>query len=465
MPKPAAKTGRAPPPRRRLAKVGLLAAACLTAAAPRAAAAAPLDEVPPKRALPAYDGRSEAGTTPGEVLIVIPRVIFFPAYAVTELLLRRPLGALTIAAERGHWIDALTNVFTFGPHHNIGIVPTGLVDTAFRPTVGVYGFYDDFLVPKNELRLHASFGGTDWLRLTLADRIPMGGRTYLKPRLEMAHRPDFVFYGLGSRSLARDRARYGSDYVDGSFALDAPLPAGWLVHTYAGARTVRFHDGTCCGDPSLVALDASRGSPLPPGFENGYTGVRAGVNIAFDTRRPRPEPGSGGRIEGHAEYGADLRDLPSSGWVRYGGTVGGFLDVTGHNRVLALSATALFADPLGARDIPFTELVLLGGTAPMSGFYQGRLTGRSAALLALEYRYPVSAFFDASAQIELGNVFDAHLAGLSAENLRLAAAFGIRTSGSRDHSFNILFGGGTETFGQGGRLSEARFVIGGTQGF
>ncbi|MEO7328033.1 MAG: BamA/TamA family outer membrane protein, partial [Minicystis sp.] len=182
-------------------------------------------------------------------------------------------------------------------------------------------------------------------------------------------------------------------------------------------------------------------------------------------RRPRPAPGSGARVELAAEYGANLRDPRASGWARYGGTVGGFVDLTGTNRVLSLSATALFADPLGQGEIPFTELVQLGGTNPMGGFYQGRLTGRSAAVVALEYRYPIWAFLDASAQLAIGNVFDVHLAGLTPENQRLSFAFGLRSAGERDHSFNILFGGGTETFGQGGHISELRFLIGATQGF
>ncbi|MEO7327244.1 MAG: hypothetical protein ABI193_01610, partial [Minicystis sp.] len=263
----------------RLARVCIIAG-CLAAAPARAAAATPEDESPPKRALPAYDGRPAVGTTAGDVLLGIPRALLFPVYVVTEYVLRRPLGALTRAAERGHWIETLTDAFTFGPNHNIGIVPTGLIDTGFRPSIGVYGFYDDFLFAKNQLRLHASFGGVDWLRLTVADRIPMGGQSKLTLRVETAHRPDFVFYGLGPRTLSRARGRYGSDYVDGSASLDAPLPAGWHLRTYGGIRTVRFRDVTCCTDPSVVQVATVRGTSLPPGFVSGYTGLRTGATVA-----------------------------------------------------------------------------------------------------------------------------------------------------------------------------------------
>jgi hypothetical protein len=101
----------------------------------------------------------------------------------------------------------------------------------------------------------------------------------------------------------------------------------------------------------------------------------------------------------------------------------------------------------------------------MSGFREGRLLGRSAAAATLEYRYPIWAFLDGSAQLAVGNVFNEHLDGLEPKNLRLSFDFGFRAAGVRDHSFSVLMGAGTETFGQGARLNEARLLIGATNGF
>lgn len=133
--------------------------------------------------------------------------------------------------------------------------------------------------------------------------------------------------------------------------------------------------------------------------------------------------------------------------------------------MLSLEGTVRFADRLGGADIPFNELVQLGGSGPMSGFHEGRLLGRSAAALTLEYRYAIRAFLGSSLQLSVGNVFDAHLADLSARDLRLAFAAGIHTVGVGTQSFNLLFGGGTETSAQGGSLRELRVSLGLTQGF
>ncbi len=417
------------------------------------------------RELPEYDGRPPPATTAGDGFLWVPRVIFFPVHVVIEYVVRRPLGAITVAAERGKWIETLTEVFTFGPNGNIGVVPTALLDFGFRTSVGVYAFYDDFLVKDNALRVHAAFGGTDWLRLTVADRIPLGKGAYFKIRGEASHRPDFFFYGVGPTSRIVDRAHYGADWIDGSASFHAALPRGVTVDAFAGVKTARFYDDHCCAELSVHDRAASPAYPIPDAYDAGYTGFRTGGNIAFDTRRPRPEPGSGVRVEANGSFGADLRAPRPSSWVKYGGSIGGFVDLTGHNHVLGLSATALFADPLQDQPIPFVELIALGGTNPMGGFRAGRLFGRSAAVTQLEYRYPIWAFLDGAARVAVGNVFNEHLEGLEPENLRLSFDFGIRAAGQRDHAFSVLVGAGTETFGQGGRLNEARLLLGATSDF
>jgi hypothetical protein len=427
----------------------------------------------PLRTLPDYDGRPAAGVTVGEGFLWVPRVVLYPVHAVLEYGVRKPLGFVISAAERGHVPQKLYDALTWGPNENIGLRPTALVDAGFRPSVGAYFFYDDMFTKGNGLKVHAVFGGPDWLRLTVAESFQLQKSVKLNLRVEAVHRPDYVFYGLGSYSLRANRARYGSDFVDGSATLTSKSRAGITVDTYIAARTVRFRGSECCGDPSIVDLATEGRYPLPPGFVEGYTGFRAGAKLAFDTRKPRPQPGSGVRLEGSGEYGTNLRDPSALGWLRYSASAGGFLDLTGRNRVLSLTGTVAFADPFGDHEIPFTEQVQVGGIPTLTGFYQGpfvgfypgRLIGRSAASLALEYRYPVWSFLDGTAQVGVGNVFDSHLSNFAPDRLRLAWAVGLRTSGERDTSFNILVGAGTETFEQGARLDEVRFVLGATQGF
>ncbi|KYF59007.1 hypothetical protein BE08_13100 [Sorangium cellulosum] len=151
--------------------------------------------------------------------------------------------------------------------------------------------------------------------------------------------------------------------------------------------------------------------------------------------------------------------------MRYGGSLGGFVDLTGHDRIVSLSVSAAFADPLGVAEVPFTELAVLGGEAPMRGFREGRLRGRSAAAATLEYRYPIWAFVDGTLQVAAGNVFGEHLRDFELDLLRMSFVLGLRTNSSRDHSIDLLIGTATETFEQGAGLQDVRLMAGATRGF
>ncbi|WP_437543523.1 BamA/TamA family outer membrane protein [Sorangium sp. So ce367] len=429
---------------------------------PRPPAAAPLAPGA-KRPVPDYDGRPDEATSAGDALLWVPRVVFFPAYLASEYLVRRPLGVLTVAAEQGEWIKELKDIFTFGPNNNIGVVPTALLDFGFRASVGVYFFYDDLFVPGNELRVHAATGGVDWWRLTVADRIPLGGRAHLKLRGEADIRPDWLFSGIGPSSLERDRARYRARSVEGTATLHADFGAFSFVEAITGAKTVDFHD-ICC-EPT-VGFRVARGRyPMPASYDTGYTAYRIGGRAGLDSRLPRPARGHGVRLELSGEHAVDLERPLESRWLRYGGSLGGFVDLTGHDRIVSLVLSAAFADPLGVAEVPFTELAELGGDAPMRGFREGRLRGRSAAAATLEYRYPVWAFVDGTAQVAAGNVFGEHLRDFDLDLLRMSFVLGLRTSGERDHSIDVLIGSATETFEQGAGLQELRFMVGATHGF
>lgn len=427
------------------------------------APAASTQAISAKRPLPDYDGRPDEGTSAGDVLLWVPRVVFFPAYLVSEYLIRRPLGYLTVAAEQGKWIEELKDIFTFGPNNTIGIVPTALFEFDFRASVGVYFFYDDLFFPGNELRVHAATGGIDWLRLTIADRIPLDERAYVKLRGETDTRPDWLFAGIGPRSLERDWARYRAQSFQGSATLHVDLDELSFVEAYTGAKKVDFDD-ICC-EPTVGWRVANGRYPLPPSFDTGYTAYRIGAHGALDSRRPRPAKGHGVRLELFGEHSADLERPLESRWVRYGGTLGGFVDLTGHDRIVSLAVSASFADPLGAAEVPFTELAVLGGEAPMRGFREGRLHGRSAVAATLEYRYPIWAFVDGAVQVAAGNVFGEHLRDFELDLLRMSFVLGLRTNSSRDHSIDLLIGTATETLEQGAGLQDVRLMAGATRGF
>jgi hypothetical protein len=419
---------------------------------------------PPKRDLPDYEGRPRRPATPGEVLLWVPRVVFSPVYFTTEYLLRRPLGAILTAAERANVPAALYDFFAFGPDHKAGIAPIAFVDFGFNPSVGVYGFWDDAFVRGDDLRVHVSGWNSNWIAGSFVQRTRFHDTDSLTLKVSAMRRPDQVFYGTGPRTLQSSQSRYGEDRIGASATADFALWRASKVQAALGVRRSTFYDGHYGGDPGVVETAAQGTFPLPDGFVNGYTAETNGVLVALDSRRPFPEEGSGVRLEAQAEQGSDVSQAAGSGWLRYEAAAGGFLDLDGHRRVVSLSLTTIFSDPLGSRPVPFTELVSLGGDAPMPGFYPGRLVDRSAAVGTLRYRWPIGPWLDGSLQAALGNVFGAHLEGFDTRLLRFSGAVGLETDSSPDSNFQLLVGFGTETFDHGGQVDTVRLVLGISRG-
>jgi Omp85 superfamily domain len=433
----------------------------MIASATSAGAAEPTPS--PKRPLPDYSGRPP-DAPPGQAALWIPRVAFFPLYFTSEFLIRRPLGALVSAAERAHLPRILYDFFAFGPDHKAGFAPIAFVDFGFNPSVGLYLFWDDAIFKGDDLRLHASVWTSDWLAGSFAQRIHFYGNDSLTLRVGASRRPDYVYYGPGPNTLQASQSRYGEDSLDGGATVDLPLWRSSRVRAGVGVRSRSFRDGHYGRDPSITSQVRARVFPLPDGFAQGYTAEYNRVLVAIDSRRPYPAPGSGLRLEGQVEQGSDFGQSPASGWLSYRAAAAGFLDVNDHRRVISLSVSAIFSDPLGTRAIPFTELVTLGGDELMPGFYPGRLVDRSAAIANLRYRWPIGPWLDGSMQAAIGNVFGVHLEDFDPKLFRLSAALGLETDTSPDSNFSILVGFGTETFDHGGQVNSFRLALGTSRG-
>jgi hypothetical protein len=441
----------------------LIAVLLLSSLADRANA----DDPPEKREVPDYDGREEE-TTAGEVLLWIPRIALSPLYLVSEYVVRRPIGFLLTEAERSQVPEYLYNLFTWGPDHSAGLIPIAFTDFGFDPSVGLYFFWNDAIIKHHDLRLRASTWGVDWLAARLTSRwhlVGVSDDTDLVVEAAAVNRPDYVFYGLGPRSFERDISRYSALTQDVTLKLDHGFWRASRFTSTFGLRSTTFHRGNYDDDPTVEEQVARGVFTQPDRLRGGYTLLFSQATLAIDSRRPRPAPGSGFRLEGTVRHSADLRDDSASGFIRYSGSAGGFFDLNDRGRVVSLSVTTIFVDPLGRSTIPFNELAAVGGDFSMRGFVPGRLLDRSAAFSTLRYRWPIWVFLDGSIQLAVGNVFGEHLEGLRPGLLRFSGAIGIESVGSPDSSLELLFGVGSETFDDGGEISSMRLIVGTNNGF
>lgn len=408
----------------------------------------------PKREVPDYDGRGNPDADGGSWVLWIPRVLLSPLYLANEYVVRRPLGAFIARAERDRWSDSVAQVFTFGAggRHNL-LVPTASFDLGMAPSVGFYYSRSELGAPDNGLTLQLATWGLRSIRAAAVDTLAIDAADRVQAGLELDRARDHVFAGLGPDATRSTMSRYGVDRVEGAVGFRRQM-ARAVVLAQAGVRRVGFLDG-CCGDPTLDQRIARGEVMAPPGYRDDYTAAFGRLGLALDTRRPSPEPGSGVYLHLLGAPGVAERDRS---WLRYGGELGGALDLTGERRTLLLQLAVDFTDPISGA-APFTEYPALGGEH-MPGFLAGWLTGSSTATAQLGYTWPVWLGLDARTRLTVGNAWGAHLAGFSARELRMSADVGFTTTDDGDRGLEILLGLGTETFEQGAHVTSVRIALG-----
>jgi len=410
--------------------------------------------------MPNYDGLdrpdAKAKDNPGTWLA---RILLSPLWFTTEYGMREPAGAMTKGIEKADLPTRVYNTFAFGPNHSFGILPVGFIEFGFNPSIGVYGFWNDAFIKGNDIRLHYELWPSEWFGGALTDRYRMDRDRWVQIRFAATKRPDEVFYGMGPDTPQWHQSRYGIDKFEATGAMEAKVWRSSRIRGTLGVRKVDIFHGHYGSDPSLEDEARSGAFEVPFGFDRGYMGPFSDLHVVLDSRKRDETRGSSVRLEVESEQGADTLHSPSSGWIRYGANAGAFVDLNNHSRILSLQIAAIFADPLAGEQIPFTELVTLGGDVWMRGYFPGRLVDRSAAVAQLGYAWPVAPKVAATMQAAVGNVFGEHLSDFDARLLRISAAFGLEAHVG-DPPLQFLVGFGTEPIERGATVDSFRISVG-----
>lgn len=461
-----------------------------------------------ERPVPNYDGRAPPPRSAGEVLIWVPRAIFWPVHLVLNYLVRVPIVWTLTKLEEHYVFKRIERLITFRDGKSI-VLPTFFADFGLRPAVGLTNNNRDLFFAGNNLSLSAAYGGPGFIRATANNTTTVlsddSGQLQLFGRFEM--RPDQPFYGQGPFTSTDNRynykiqqlhagwwmravlddlswVRFGMSLKDVNFGNagirdddDQPEPRTGNFNDLRNVRVGGANDNIAEGCGSEDFLYDERAQPyLPCGYSGeGYPGYRvleSRVEAKVDTRDPDTEfrAGSGVLLEGFASFEFDPANISRS-WVRFGGEMAGFWDFTGVGHTLAVRTYVEFTERTGSENdpIPFTELPTLGGLETMRGFLPRRFIGDSAFMTELSYRYPVWSLLDAELFASVGNVFDGYYRGFSLERLHLSSGLSLRTSFTRASSLQLLVAIGTNRFEKietdDFEVDSVRVAFGFVQGF
>lgn len=423
-----------------------------------------------RREAPDYSGRGEPPRDPADDILWIPRILFGPLYLISEYLFRQPIGWLATEIERTEFVDQVFDFFTW-EQRNAGLVPTALFDFGFLPSVGLYFFWNDLGAEGHSLRVNAAFWGADWLHAQIQDRIAFDSQNELSLWVEGWRRPDRLWFGGGWD--ADERVRFGRARLGGGATYTHQPWRKSQIRYRVLAEANEFSNTTYSvwGDDESQVLPIEQAAAagrleLPVGYTSGYFAFRHRLDLTLDTREERPAPAHGLRVQGWFEEGLDMRRAEDVHWLRYGARAAGFLDV-GDQRVVQLSGYVDLVDPVGALDqVPFTEQIWLSREPLLlGGFLPGQLVGRSAAIVSLEYHWPIWVFIEGTIHYSVGNAFGGRFADFDVERLRQSFGIGFRTIGDRDNTFRLLVAIGTEPFVHGANVTSARLTVGSQSGF
>lgn len=413
-----------------------------------------------RREVPDYDGRPEVDTTDaGDVALWIPRVLFSPLYLVTEFVIRRPLGFLVTELERADAFIWLYDFLTFGPDRQAGIFPLALYEFGFSPSIGLYAYWERFLIDENRISIRGSTWGADWLSGSISDRLRPTDYTLVTARFAALKRPDQIFRGIGWAATRGVRSRYQLEQIDGSLRFGLRPWRRSTIDYEVGYRSASFANSRWDNDPGVVDT-----GQIPPGFFTGYNALRFGAALVLDTREIRELMTGGVRVGAFVQQSVGFGGIPRSPWVTWGGSATLATDVLGHGRVLSVTGEVALITPFDDDDprvvVPFTELIDASGEGPLKGFWPGEIRGQSVAALGVSYLWPIWVWADAYVRLTVGNAFGEHLQDFELDRLRLSFDLGVRPRVDGEATFEILVGFGTEAFVDGTDLAGVRFAVG-----
>jgi len=423
------------------------------------------------------DSLPEEGPSPGEVLLWVPRGLFFPVYLTTNYLIRWPVGKLFTAIERYHVAERLLAALTFAGG-DAGVFPLFQIGGNRASSVGVRFFYDEIV--DDRLDLDLGFEGlpdrnaTGTFDLTF---YPSGtdGFSRFDFRFAGEHRDDFFFYGVGLQPDGRDERFFTQRTLFTQLAWifgGNSGPGEGEIRVRLADRKVSCSEDLSedvCGDDHRFGTGDDIFLPIETEgvaeLREDSTFAAVGTEFYVDSRDA--VPGSGVRLQGHAEVGEAFdEDLNA---FRAGGELAGYLEIPGaYKRVVGTRFRAESAAPFDGAEIPVGELVSYGGVELMRGFDDKRFRGRSLLLATVNYRYPVWSFFDGKVFAEAAQLTGDYWDSFELDDTRASFGIGLRTKelrSSDQNSYALNVAVGTSKFRNGFSVEQFRLNLGTNWGF
>ena len=394
-----------------------------------------------------YRGRRNP-TTALDVLAWVPRVVFFPLYFLTDVVLRRPLYALA------EWLDEDDVVRwlryrLFQPTPDFTWFPTFWVDLGVPASVGLELHWRRMFTKRDELGLVASTGGLYFWHFGASERFDVGP-AYFGARGDYVTRNDRAFFGLGPYTGTTETHFRETRYEADTFV-------GLAHRNHVDVELSQGFRGERSGPGDAPSIETHFAPSTVPGFGEPIDLSVTRARVVVDSRASR-EVGGGARLDAQASYARDV-ERGTRSFVSTTVDARVAAEVSKPDRVLSLRGYLVDNVPLGSDPVPFTDQAMLGYDNHL-GFIWGRFRGESAVMAEVQYRYPVAYFIDALWTVSSGNVFSHDFSNFDVGAFTTSFAFGFRTRGIGFSPFEVTLALGTTRFDQAFAIDSVRVYAG-----
>jgi hypothetical protein len=253
--------------------------------------------------------------------------------------------------------------------------------------------------------------------------------------------PQISFFGLGMNSTTADQTDFRLRTIAASGKVEA-RSGGFTVGARLGWIAGR---GIEPGTSTIVSSIGDRFGPADtPGFSDPVRYAHIGAFVELDRRNAPGYPTSGGiyRLEMTTFRGLSA-ETPRV--ERLDLDAAQFLALTRRNAGLALRARVTLSQPAAGTDVPIYLMPTIGGSESLRGYANFRFRDRQAALVSVEYRYPVVRMLDAALFADAGTVASTP-AALGYGPVARDYGFGLRFHSETRSIFRVDLAHGSEGF-------------------
>ncbi|HEU5075486.1 MAG TPA: BamA/TamA family outer membrane protein, partial [Polyangiaceae bacterium] len=355
-----------------------------------------------------------AGPEAEDVYLSVPRtVLLLPRLTLDALFF--PIRGLATLVDKYHLVEQVEDIL-YNDARTAAIIPTLGYQTEYGFTGGAKVFHNDVLGNDEEVSLSAEYGGLyqQAYKFSFEGDEVLHTPLWVEVDLRYEFKPGVLFWGIGNEPLseagpepvdprtAAIESRYRENRTLASLLVGETIrqKSRWVQVGMMGIYN-RRRFGPSEGSFNEPSLEEAYDTSEIVGYEEGVDVLEVGPVLEFDSRDHGVLTSDGNYLNSFASYGMPFQQ--DEGFWHYGVTAATFINLYKRTRVLSFRAVleTIHGDD---DEIPFTELMRLGGSDRLRGYGSDRFRDNVSFVATAEYRYPIHDSVAGEVFVDAGRV-------------------------------------------------------------